>query len=183
MINNRYLDFLIEHELTSIEFLILWCSYQGEYIKLKKLLEKDVSYKKNILELLYNRKLIETYDMSDVHSIYPTEKFTKLFLSDIEEAANEIWELWYPKVKVNVNGKLYSSKGIDYDEFVIKYRNITRGVVKRHLEIKNITKNYVEDNPSCLMSLNKYIGTRLFDDMADEYSESKGTNDPFMKTI
>ena len=119
---------------------------------------------------------------NDIYSIYPTSKFTKLFIEDVDIAAEEIWSIWYPRVKVKIEGKSYSSKGIDYDDFVLKYRSITKNVFKRHLEILNITKNYVKGNPQCLMSLRKYVGTRYFDDIADEYTEERSDND-FITTI
>lgn len=174
MIGNNYLDFLIEHKLSPSLFTIMWCIYNEEEDKLTQL------YALPTLEKLKCNLVYRKWLDSDN---YPTEEFTKLFLKDIEEAANEIWDIWYPGIKLNINGNQFSAKGIGYDEFVLVYRKITKGIVKRHLEIKNITKNYVQRYIKPKMQLKKYIETRFFDDIASEFSKENNGNDPLIKTI
>jgi hypothetical protein len=181
MIDRKFVDFLLKNKITAECYFIVDCIYNQKHKKLSEYLENSLmdSELRTCLYNLEHAKFIKAdYRIDNLKSIILTDKFYKIFLEDIEYAAEEIWYMWYPKQRLVVQGGNYSTKGIGFEDFVLSYKKITRGLADRHLEIKEITKNYIDSNPTPQMQLKKYIETRYFDDIADDYSKA---NDDFIE--
>lgn len=183
MIDVKFIKFLTEHKISAEAYIVIWCLYKQEFEKLNSYIkqfttENDLYFK--LVELETCKFIKKGWSIDNLTEVEVTDKFRKLFIQDNDEAANEIWSIYYPKIEIVIQGRSYSPKGLDYDDFVLMYRGITKGVLKRHQGILEVTKNYIKANPKCLMSLKKYMGTRFFDEIKEKYKNGI-ESDPFME--
>ena len=168
MIQKTYIDFLTNSKISANQFLVLWCLTNSE----KEILEKYLNIVKLKVEEI-DDLVVKGYLLHEgskpytMKNIYPTLEFQELLLTDTEECAMQIWHSWYKQM--TFNGKKYPARNIDVDEFIITYAKIIKGNYLEHLRILNITKRYVAANPECEFGLQKYIGTRYWDSIEDEF--------------
>ena len=173
ILNKKFIEFLIEINITIEQYMFMSLIYLGE---LNTVRDYGMCFSK---EMIIDDLIEREYLLSNGSDLITTQKFDKFIVQDDELAATKVWKIWWGVI--DVNGKKYSAKGMDYDDFVIMYSNIIKSDVSRHNEIVEITTNFVKSTPVCPMALKKYIGTRYFDDIADTYSNTKFNDSSFIK--
>lgn len=103
----RYVNFIAKHKLTQAQFLMLYCLYKKEYSTINVYKEAfpnpDGTMIGQIMkDDLINRGFIARVGEGENASSYTvTDLFTNIFVSDIFHAADEVWDIYPPFMKIN----------------------------------------------------------------------------------
>ena len=135
----RYVEFIAKNKLAQSQFLMLYCIYKKKYNAINIYKEEfpnpDGSMIGEILkEDLISRGFIKKVNNENKADSYEvTDKFTHIFVSDIFNAADEVWDIYPPFIKINgVNTPLTN---MDKFRFTNLYGERIRYSQQEHKEV------------------------------------------------
>lgn len=181
-IDEQTLDFLGKKRLTFNQFCMCLMIYHQDikgiikytnevgFITGGTVMKPDKTEVNELEDLLKRKYLKHTFiDKNDYYSLdnfSVTDAFSKGFLDGFDECAKELWTI-YPKQGMQGNN-IFPAKSIDYDEFKDKYIGILKSDITIHTTNIERLKTYLKSNTYAEMGLEKYIGSRHWENLADE---------------
>jgi len=185
-IDNETIDFLCKHKLTLNQFAICLLIHKkdtatmirinneigkiGNYLipngvdlqgKKRYIKEIDDLIDRNFLRLTF----IDKEDKYALDNFEVTTRFTDNFIQEVD-IFEEFWQE-YPKF-IFVNGLEFPAKSTDYDELKEKYLKIIKNSKKKHRDIIEKLKRFKVDNQYAQMGIEKFVGSRQWDNFTDE---------------
>ncbi len=135
----RYIDFITKNSLSQAQFLMLYLMYRKKYECIntyKKFFPKEdgsMIGKEEKQDLLERGFLIQVGNENKVGDYIVGEQFTKIFLANIHEAANQFWDK-YPGF-VKINGTDTPLTNMDRYKFAVLYGERIDYSVEEHIEV------------------------------------------------
>ena len=130
---DKYVNFLVKHDLTEKEFLVLFMLYKQDYVSKavykKGFKLKNVSTKEDKEVLVRKGFLTRTW----LGDYILDKKFHELFV-DKDEAANQIYNE-YPSFNNEGNNPNLPLKNMDRSIFAVMYFNAIMGSIEEHDQI------------------------------------------------
>src|SRR5574343_636922 len=155
---DRYVNFLSKNKLTQSQFLMLYCLHKKKWeaIELykKEFPNEDGTMIGNILknDLVERGFIAKVGEGEKADSYMVTEKFTNIFVADLYNAADEVWNLYPPFISIKgINTPLTT---MDKYKFANLYGERIRYDVEEHKQViadikfgreHNLIRNNIEN--------------------------------------
>lgn len=157
----RYVKFITDNNLTQSQFLMLYLLYRKKYECIKLYKEKVPTEDGSMIGKSLNQDLIDrgflealSKEEGKEQKYKLTEKFTRLFIKDVHEAARQFWDK-YPGF-VNIGGRNIPLTTMDQFRFANIYGERIDYSVEEHLEVlKDIEFGVNKNLISC--SIEKFV--------------------------
>jgi hypothetical protein len=183
-IDKDTITFISKHKLTFQQYAICLLIYHKDTASMIQIEEeigligncllplrtKDSNGKpqyKSELEDLIDRGYIINRGKSNKYELdylVLTPKFTDSVLVNIHTAPKEIWNE-YPRL-ISVEGKEFSAKSCDFDEFCDLYLKAINWDISEHQRVKEAVKTIKEQGGNyAKMGIKKWVGSRQWDEM------------------
>lgn len=146
----RYVEFITKNKLTQAQFLMLYLMYRKKYECIKIYKERVPTEDGTMIgagakQDLIDRGFLEKVDdLGKADSYQITDKFLKLFVKDLHEAANQFWDK-YPGF-INIQGTPVPLTNMDKYRFTNIYGERIDHSVDEHLEVMKDLEFGVNNN-------------------------------------
>lgn len=168
---DKFIDFLMEHRITSDQYLYLMLyaiekdATRYRYIeKVRGLTVKQVEDLVKRGYLINNNEPNQYYH--DQITITPWAR--NIMLSDVALFAEEFWEA-YP-LFIWVDGKKFAARNMDRDEFIGKYMNRIGSSEKKHKEVMEVL-HYAVSNNLINVGIKKFVGSEMWNSFKEEMTK------------
>lgn len=135
----RYVNFIAKHKLTQAQFLMLYCLYKKEYDVIEAYKKTFPSDDGTMIgnaskeDLVTRGFIVRVGEGEKADSYAVSDLFTNIFVSDIYNAADEVWDIYPPFMKIN--GANVPLTNMDKYKFANLYGERIRYDVHEHKEV------------------------------------------------
>lgn len=182
-LDKETIDFICKHKITLNQFAICLLIHKKDTATIIRIgeeigvvgncmiptgvVEGKTKYKKEIVDLLDRGFIITNFlDKNEPYALdnfILTDKFMEGFLTHETDMFTELWDE-YPKF-LHIQGLDYPAKSTDFDDLQVKYIKAIKSSKKKHIEILSKLRSYKETNTYALMGIEKFVGSRHWDNM------------------
>lgn len=166
----RYLEILEKTKLTQEEFIFLYLIFRKKYeaIKTYKRIyptdDGSMIGEKGKQFLIEKGYLVHSGDGTKPSDYEITEKFTRLYLSNIFNAADELIDA-YPGF-IKINGVPQTLINMDRYQFAIKYGERIDHSIDEHLEILKDVK-FGRDHDLIRVGIDMFLGAQMWEKLRE----------------
>lgn len=175
---SRYVDFLVEHDISADQFILMWLIYRNDMHSILRYNEKGPGFRPSDVRRMIERGWLIDLNEGDekmiivegVYKLLITESFRELILIDSDEALDDLWKLYPPFI--DLDGKRVPAKSVDKDRLAADYGRIIQNDVYQHRYVKRMLEEAVKAG-MISMGIEKWVKSRQWETVAQWLEENE----------